>query len=355
MKKVIQSLFLFSCLTIQLQLIAQIANQEIIHNDTKVSLLAQNLNSQSSSSISLRNNMGKSFDLSINGSAPLFGLTANESIISTSAAEGILVRTDGSTRARIDDSGLALHNGGHLITISPNDNERFGISTQDDGAMYFLQNNVLFSPIMYLDDDQIRVGIGTIQPNTELAIKQSVSPILGAFGTGVVDIAGLTIESLTGDRLTQFVHTDQDLVFAFNGIYRSYINDQNGSYNSVSDRRFKQNISSLSSVLDKVLQLNPSSYQFKGYENPENSIGFIAQEVQEIFPELVHDKDGSLALSYADFSVLAIKAIQEQQEIISGLQAKNSQLENDQVLIENRLKSLESILTNSALVSKTNE
>ena len=51
--------------------------------------------------------------------------------------------------------------------------------------------------------------------------------------------------------------------------------------------------------------------------------GFIAQEVAEVFPGMVQkNDDGSLGLAYAEFAVLAITAVQEQQVEIEALKAE---------------------------------
>jgi hypothetical protein len=87
-------------------------------------------------------------------------------------------------------------------------------------------------------------------------------------------------------------------------------------------QRLKNNIRSLEPLLSKVNDLVPSQYAYIN-NNPDQkeSIGFIAQDVKVLFPELVSthvEKDGSekLAIDYAGFGVVAIKAIQEQQEVI---------------------------------------
>ena len=58
-----------------------------------------------------------------------------------------------------------------------------------------------------------------------------------------------------------------------------------------SDKRLKKNIKSIDSSLDKILQLNPVTYewispQFHG-ENDKPTSGFVAQEFAEVFPEQV--------------------------------------------------------------------
>jgi len=115
-----------------------------------------------------------------------------------------------------------------------------------------------------------------------------------------------------------------------------------GEYYSISDRRLKTNITDLGSVLDKVNQLEPSSFQFKNNKEYTKTIGFIAQDVEQLFPELVDISAGSgyddlQTLHYDGFGVLAIKAIQEQQVIIGEQASKIASLEE-------RLSEIESLL-----------
>ncbi len=118
-----------------------------------------------------------------------------------------------------------------------------------------------------------------------------------------------------------------------------------------SDKRLKQDIQSVAHVLDRVARLRPVYYRYNGESgNARRSVGFLAQEVEELFPELVaHNPtpDGQvyLGLNYAGFSVLAVKAIQEQQEQLAELRKKNEQLEERLQALEKRLLSLERALS----------
>ncbi|WP_462220402.1 tail fiber domain-containing protein [Ferruginibacter sp.] len=129
----------------------------------------------------------------------------------------------------------------------------------------------------------------------------------------------------------------------------SVISSIDGSFNSWSDRRMKKNIEDLSPVLDKVLLLKAKKYQFiNTNETTRKSTGFISQEVLDLFPELVISttrsaEDSTIyhGINYAGFSVIAIKAIQEQQQQIQTQQqiidAQNKKLED----FEKRLEALE--------------
>jgi len=62
------------------------------------------------------------------------------------------------------------------------------------------------------------------------------------------------------------------------------------SFNSVSDRRLKKDIHTISGSMDKILQLRPT--EFTWIEQDKQDIGFIAQEVEEIIPEVIEMTDG---------------------------------------------------------------
>ena len=112
--------------------------------------------------------------------------------------------------------------------------------------------------------------------------------------------------------------------------------NRNGSYGTISsDRRLKENIVSATPKLDDLLKLNVVNFNLIG--NEEKHIGFIAQEMQEVFPSFVYQNDtrkyddnGNLISGLEDalgvkvgmeFAIL-VKAIQEQQAQIEELKAK---------------------------------
>lgn len=59
-----------------------------------------------------------------------------------------------------------------------------------------------------------------------------------------------------------------------------------GSWGSISDGRLKENAAPLTGALDKITSLNPVSFSWK-FENKEPTVGFIAQEVQQVIPNAV--------------------------------------------------------------------
>ena len=83
-----------------------------------------------------------------------------------------------------------------------------------------------------------------------------------------------------------------------------------------SDARLKSNIVSLGSTLPKLLQIDGKSYEMKG----KQKIGVLAQEIKEVFPELVSKDDNEmLAVNYQGLVPVLINALKEQQSEIDEL------------------------------------
>jgi hypothetical protein len=90
-----------------------------------------------------------------------------------------------------------------------------------------------------------------------------------------------------------------------------------------SDARLKSNIVSLGSTLAKLMQIDGKSYTLKSNEK-ENKIGLLAQEILEVFPELVKsgmDKNETLSVNYQGLIPVLINAIKEQQNQIDELKS----------------------------------
>lgn len=87
--------------------------------------------------------------------------------------------------------------------------------------------------------------------------------------------------------------------------------------NSLSDEKLKKDISTIDDALDKVKQLRGVDYTWK--QSEEKSKGVIAQELQEVFPELVSESGSGLSVNYNGIIGVLIEAIKEQQKQIDKL------------------------------------
>ena len=89
-----------------------------------------------------------------------------------------------------------------------------------------------------------------------------------------------------------------------------FYDESTGAWIDGSDLNYKDNILSLDKYgLSTLNKLRPVSYDFK--HSGVAQIGFIAQEVKLLIPELVSGEEGSMGLNYGGFSPLIVKSIQD--------------------------------------------
>lgn len=91
-----------------------------------------------------------------------------------------------------------------------------------------------------------------------------------------------------------------------------------GDVAAFSDERLKTNINTIKNPLDKVLALRGVSFEKDG----KSSIGVIAQEIEKVIPEVVHDGEYK-SVAYGNLVGLLIEAIKELKEEIESLKKDN--------------------------------
>ena len=123
----------------------------------------------------------------------------------------------------------------------------------------------------------------------------------------------------------------------------------------LSDARLKENVQSCSSLLTKLKEVRTYTYNytdeyFKDFTPAQKQkaqrkeFGFIAQELEKIFPELVYAPDSMreyYGVDYVGMVPILVEAIKEQQNIIENIQ-QEAENRNDELL--QKIKSLESAL-----------
>ena len=98
--------------------------------------------------------------------------------------------------------------------------------------------------------------------------------------------------------------------------------------NPCSDSRYKKDVEPIESALSKITAMQGVAFNWRTDEFPEKhfpdhrEIGFIAQELERIIPEVVEtDEDGYKRVAYANITALLVEAVKEQQKAIEDLQA----------------------------------
>lgn len=203
------------------------------------------------------------------------------------------------------------------------DNNGIGIKgysttkTQNNIGVY----GIAFDPS---PNDATRASIGVLGEMNKVQRNRGagVAGFCGVAVPGVLPLGqdvGVYGNSITnGGRWAGYFDGDVN----FNGtVYGS-------QYAWTSDKRFKTNIKDIENVSDKLKKVKGYTYffnttDFKQRNFPENQqIGFIAQELKEVFPQLVtEDKQGYLAVNYVGLIPVLLEGFKEQQKQIDELKA----------------------------------
>ena len=199
------------------------------------------------------------------------------------------------------------------------------------------------------------VGIGTNTPQELLHIDGGRLRI----GTETIEDTGSNRLSFNADLLP-----DNDNSFRLGNSTTRWTSvwAADGSINT-SDKRDKENITELNYGLQEIQKLKPVSFNWKKRPEAGVKLGLIAQDLQEVIPEVVMSEEvvyseddpssfekkslDRLGVYYSDLIPVLIKAIQEQQIIINAEKLKVSNLEaqvEEFATIEARLERLEKVL-----------
>ncbi len=99
-----------------------------------------------------------------------------------------------------------------------------------------------------------------------------------------------------------------------------------GVWTNASDSTKKFDIKPINYGLSTVMQLKPVRYKMKG--TGYQDIGFLAQQVKTVIPEIVYGKEGHMSISYGQITPVLVKAVQQQQVMIDSLMNAINDLHN---------------------------
>ncbi len=259
-------------------------------------------------------------------------------------------------------AGLHVRNAdwrNHIVidrTAHTSINRIFGITqtTGGDGRAQFYfadtDNSSNVNNVFQIEEDgnnSGKVGINTV-PDAALHIVKSsgdMGLIIEELNTHASNADGLRLINTPGNYWD--IHTsDLFLRFNYNGSNVAYVNNSNGSWVTTSDMRLKENIKPTEKILDKVMHIEVVNYNYISDDRKDKQTGLIAQNAKKLFPEFVSRDIGSeyYGVNYSGFSVVAIKAIQEQQEIIEQQQILIEQQNEKIKQYESRFNAIEQML-----------
>lgn len=173
----------------------------------------------------------------------------------------------------------------------------------------------------------------TNEGENKLFLRNNGNVCIGTrYGTAKLHVVGpniiLASTNTTYSQLEFGVSTVKPRIKADNTItfYRrdntGFVNIECGSITQSSDSTLKTNIKKIEGdVLSKVCKLDGYTYNWKSDKDGQLQVGFIAQEVEKVFPELVETIDSSNVklLSYIGMIPYLLEAIKAQQSQIEDL------------------------------------
>jgi len=298
----------------------------------------------------------------------IFYLSAQTGIGTTTPVNKLQIETtpaDPASSGSAANGNLRLSGttGSHVLDFGLSNSSTYSWLQSRSKSAYGTNYNLLLNP------NGGNVGIGTTVPGSLLTVGRADGSIPAEIvlnPAGTINEGGqITIRrSLTGSTLDwtidQYGTSASDARFRIfsggtetNGIMikeNGFVGMGTGSptvrlqvagdiiANSIagsSDARFKTNVFPIENPLQKVLQLRGVTFDWKTKEFPERafpekrSVGFIAQEVEQVLPEVVqteNNTEGYKSVQYDKVVALLVEAIKEQQKQIEQLQQKVKEL-----------------------------
>ncbi len=214
------------------------------------------------------------------------------------------------------------------------------------------------------------VGIGTTTPDARLEVNGGNVIVDNGANSRIKYQDGATLLSEIGifDTGKLFIANKQngDISFETNAVERVIIDNAGnvgigvsdpfhplemasgayctafGLWVSASDIAKKYDIKELRYGLADIMKMRPAQYRYKA--GNEESIGFIAQEMEEIIPEVVSGEEGDKGIAYGLLTSVVVKAMQEQQAEIEALKAENARLKTQNSAFEKRFGQIEAAL-----------
>ena len=175
---------------------------------------------------------------------------------------------------------------------------------------------------------------GTSSPAQKLQINHRGSLCVGAHSSsGCIEPSGLNSGSYQGITFNspnvsspRHNYSWSNGLYWWNGSNEGSLNNA-GTWTNGSDIAFKKNVADIEYGLSTVLNLQPRKYQMK--IDDANDIGFIAQEMESIIPEIVHTNanNGYKSLDYGAITAVLVKAVQELKTELDAAKARITTLE----------------------------
>jgi hypothetical protein len=288
----------------------------------------------------------------INSTSNAFRLNGNNalSLVTLNSQSVVKINAAGFWGTQLvgaNDKGILINNTGEVqitsrnLSVTNNVSNEIGvwlkgIGTYSSGyaSLQSFASDVTYDTKLVLQENGGKVFIGTTSANITSNMRLSVKQTLGEGAAEVWtswagDVSTAAFWVIKYDNVNTTSQIFQRFAINNGSTACGQINANGASqvaFGSYSDIRLKENITELEPQLDKILALKPCEFDYK--DGSGHQIGFIAQEMQEVYPDVVNESlDGMLTLSgWNKTEARLVKAIQEQNQLISELRKELDEL-----------------------------
>ncbi len=227
------------------------------------------------------------------------------------------------TDAGLNESMAAFYDNG-AVELYHDGTKKF--ETTSGGVS--VTGNVVASNDVEIPNDSGKIKLGT---GTDLQIYHNGSDsYISDTGTGDLKIKGSVIKVLdTNDNAILTTATDGGITVKYNnstklavvtgGVDVTGALTASGNVTAYSDARLKTDVDTIENALEKVTKLR--GVEYTKADTQERGIGVIAQEVEEIIPEVVQD-GAYKSVAYGNMVGVLIEAIKELKTEVNDLKAQ---------------------------------
>ncbi len=317
-----------------------------------------------------------SYTLDVNGTVQVYASSSGGSVMKWKSSDGargfdlsvppdgdlaspFIYSTGNAWRWTVDDINTLDINSNGLVTINED-----GTSDQD-----FRVEGDTDTELLFIDASTDRVGISTTSPTHKLQVlgEACIGPtdmyesvLLGEHeikltNTGAAHFS--FVNTNTNQLQVQNTSSNAPLGTAASNVIMTFASggdvgigmtnpsveldvtgdiEYTGTITDVSDRRLKENFSSIDSVLTKIMKIKGLSYNMINDSLKTREYGVIAQDVQAVFPEIVTTVDpenGYLGVAYIQLIPVLLEATKEQQAII---EAQKKEIETQKAELDSK-------------------
>jgi len=277
------------------------------------------------------------------GIGGVVNITGNENLAGVLKVTNSTASTDASSGAVVVTGGVGI---GGVVNITGNENlagvlkvTNSTASTDASTGAVVVTGGVGIGGVVNITGNENLAGVLNVTNSTASTDASSGAVVVtGGVGiggavniTGNENIAGLlkitnstqSTSSTNGSIITNGgLGVAKDVFVGGKVNIKGTITTQGGF--TVSDKTLKTDIETIDNALNKVLNINGVYFNWIDKEkfNDKHQVGFLAQNIEEVVPELVHQcEDGIKVVNYNQMVAVLVEAMKEQNNIINQLKA----------------------------------